>query len=393
MDSLQFCAETLAAYGASESEIQELLIYNQNVFDRPLLEDLYQPQSEPYLATWEQYAQESATVGAYATLKSYLVQLQFPILAGISETADYRAATRKGHSTEEMKTATGLVLLEPEQLQLYIYPTLAGAIPVIVAGNRADFVSLIQALTKRNEPQFVPDSMGSCIVAGYNNWHRVHQYQQQWLDKNQNQCNNTDWAVEWQRLIQRPELYRDRFILLSRGAYSNVTATELGLDEQQWLELSFKIRLEHECTHYVTRRWFGSMRNNILDELIADYRGIVSAIGDYRADWFLHFAGLEGFPAYRQGGRLENYRGEPPLSEAAFKVLQGLVKTAAENLEKFERKYSQSVKKSHPEMAILIALTTLRLEELASEQAVSLIEAAVNYYQKIITLTRNPDKL
>jgi hypothetical protein len=381
MDSLQFCADTLATYGASKSEIQELLAYNQNVFTRPLLENLWQPQSEPYLATWEQYAQESANIGVYTVLKSHLVQLQFPILAGISETADYRAATRKGQSAEEMKTATGLVLLAPEKLQLYIYPTLAGAIPVIVADNRSDFVSLIQALTKRNEPQVIPDSMGSCIVSGYNNWHRVRQYQQKWLDENPHKNSHADWVEEFQRLVQRPELYRDRFILLSQGAYSNIQARELGIDAQQWLELSLKIRLEHECTHYITRRWFGSMRNNILDELIADYRGIVSAIGAYRADWFLHFVGLEEFPTYRQGGRLENYRGEAPLSQAAFKVLQGLVKNAAENLEKFERTYCQGEKNSHVEMAILIALTTLRLEELASEQGVSLIISAVNYYQ------------
>jgi hypothetical protein len=382
MNSLKFCADILADYGASESEILELLTYNHNVFARPLLEQLHQPQSESYLATWEQYAKNAATVGAYAALQPHLVQLQFPIMAGISETEDYRAATRKGKSTTQMKTATGLMLFQPEQLQLYIYPTLAGGIPVLVAGNRPDFISLVQALTRRNEPQAIPDSMGACIVAGYNNWHRVRQYQQQWLLENQD--HQGDWAAEFQRLIKRPELYQDRFILLSRGAYSNITATDLGLDEQTWLELSGKIRLEHECTHYVTRRWFGSMRNNILDEIIADYRGMMSAIATYRADWFLHFVGLEAFPTYRQGGRLENYRGEPPLSDGAFKVLQRLVKNAAENLEKFEQEYRHAVRTKQEEMAILMALTTLRLEELASEQGVSLIETAVNDQKKLI---------
>lgn len=389
MNYFEFCADTLAAYGASKSEIPQLLTYNHNVFAPPLPEQLHQRQSELYLATWEQYAKEAATVGAYLTLKSYLVQFQFPILAGISETEDYRAATRKGKSTARMKIATGLILLQPEQLQLYIHQTLAGAIPVLVAGNRSDFISLVRALTKRNEPKPIPDSMGSCIVEGYNNWHRVRQYQQQWLDKNQHQPHQVDWQVEFRRLIRQPELYRDRFILLSRGAYSNVSAIELGLDEQQWLELSYKIRLEHECTHYLTRCWFGSMRNNILDELIADYRGIVSAIGNYRADWFLHFVGLEAFPVYRQGGRLENYRGDPPLSDEAFKVLQKLVKTAAENLEKFEQKYHRSIRTRQEEIAILIALTTLRLEELASEQGISLIETAVNHQKNYFKLEKN----
>ncbi|MFM7407914.1 MAG: DUF7005 family protein [Cuspidothrix sp.] len=385
MNSLQVCVNTLIAYGATESEIEELLTYNHNAFSPTMLEQLHHPQSEPYLATWEKYAQDAGTFGVYVTLQNYLVQLQFPIIAGISETADYRDATRKGKSVQEIKSATGLVLQQPEQLQLYIYQTLAGGIPVLVIPNRQDFVTLVQALTKRNEPDPIPDTMGACIVQGYNNWHRVRQYKEKWLAENQNHQRN--WASEFQRLTQHPELYRDRFILLSQGVYSNVTANELGLEQQKWLELSFKIRLEHECTHYVTRRWFGSMRNNILDELIADYRGIVKAIGNYRADWFLHFLGLEAFPNYRQGGRLENYRGQPELSPGAFKILQKLVKTAAENLEKFDQKIDHSQRTEAAETAIFIALTTFRLEELASEQGVYLLETALKEHRnRLLTL-------
>jgi hypothetical protein len=123
------------------------------------------------------------------------------------------------------------------------------------------------------------------------------------------------------------------------------------------------------------------MRNNILDELIADYRGIVKAIGNYRADWFLHFLGLEAFPNYRQGGRLENYRGQPELSQGAFKILQKLVRTAAENIEKFDQKIDHSQRTEVAETAIFIALTTFRLEELASEQGVYLLETAVEQHR------------
>ena len=97
------------------------------------------------------------------------------------------------------------------------------------------------------------------------------------------------------------------------------------------------IRLEHECTHYFTRRLFGSAKNHLLDELIADYRGIVAAIGQFRADWFLRFMGLENYPNYRACGRLGYYRGDPPLSEQAFGLLQTLVQRAAENVERFDR--------------------------------------------------------
>jgi hypothetical protein len=372
--TVQFCRELMQAYGADESEIAELLAYNCNVFQLPAIGDLDNLPPEPCVGVWAEYACAAESLGAVNVLRSHLVQLQFPIQAGISNTVEYRSATRQGKSPVD---ANPLMLVRPEGVQIQIHPTLAGDIPVITIDERADFVALVRAITKRNEPHPIPDSMGACIVGGYNNWHRVRRYQQQWLDANQSQDPLADRSIAFQEMLRQPELYQDRFILIGRGAYSNITADRVGLTEAEWLDRSHIIRLEHECTHYITRRWFGSMRNNILDELIADYRGIVAAWGSYRADWFLMFIGLEGYPEYRQGGRLENYISEPPLSAGAFVVLQRLVKAAADNLERFDRQCRQS---DPPPAAadILIGLSMLRLEELAADDSSERIFAAIN---------------
>lgn len=359
----------LTAFGASDSEIEELLAYNHNAFDqsKSLMQTFPLP-SETFVDRWRQYVTQAEIEGAYLVLKERLVQFKFPVQAGISQTEIYRAATRKGKKISEKDSplATGLVLSAPEKLQLKLHPTLAGEIPVITAGNRQDFISLVQALTHRNEPHRIPDSMGACIVSGYNNWDRIAQYRQQWLTR-QEKNSKADWAAEFKRLIPHKELYQDRFIILSPGAYSNISASDLGLEPTQWQQLSLQIRLEHECTHYITRRLFGSMRNNIFDELIADYRGIVTATGQYRADWFLRFIGLESFPRYREGGRLENYRGDPPLSDGAFRILQALVKAAAENLEAGDRQSLKPSKTPSEQASTLIDLTSLTLEELAKK--------------------------
>jgi len=268
-----------------------------------------------------------------------------------------------------MAEATGLVLQQPEKLQLIIHQSMAGPIPVLLTGNRKDFVTLVQALTMRNEPKLVPASMGACIVSGFNNWDRIRSLRQQWDARNSGNCSESSWATEFQRLIPQKELYQDRFIILSNGPYSNVSASDMGLKEPEWQRLSLTIRLEHECTHYFTRRLFDSMRNNMLDELIADYRGIVAATGYYRADWFLRFLGLESFPHYRQGGRLQNYRGQPPLSDGAFRILQALVKAAAENLERFDAEHTDKLRDSNIQPLMLTSLTYLTLEELASQEA------------------------
>jgi len=160
-----FRADVLANFKASSSEVEELLAYNQNVFNRSRLTHpvTFPLAPEVHVSAWEEYAVAARIVGAFEALLSRLVQFRFSIQEGISQTDAYCAATRKGVSVDGMAEATGLVLKQPKKLQLIIHQSLAGLIPVLLAGNREDFVTLVQALTMRNEPKPVPASMGACI--------------------------------------------------------------------------------------------------------------------------------------------------------------------------------------------------------------------------------------
>jgi len=361
--------EFLVSLGAGESEIKELMKYNENVYDHSAAKGSNYPLAdEPFVDVWEQYATEAADRGLFPVLKDRLVQFMFPIREGISTTELYRAATRRG-ITEDIPENYGLELACPEGLELVIHQTPAGRIPLLSTRSRADFVTLVQALARRNEPQAIPDSMGAVIIAGYNNWDRIHTYRKEWELNNTENVTEESWLAEFQRLIPQKEFYQDKFIILSDGPYSAVPAESLGLAEEEWRRLSLIIRREHECTHYFTRRMFSSMRNNLLDELIADYMGIVSAIGFFRADWFLRFVGLENYPQYRAGARLENYRGDPPLSDGAFKILQALVKLAAENLEAFDTRLTEETRTPERNAQILVSLCQLTLIDMASRKA------------------------
>ena len=392
----QFRASVLATYGADESVTKELLAYNQNQFQHDCLSTTLELPLPPeiHLADWSEYAAKAEEIGAFSVLKDVFVQWQFPIEAGISQTEAYRAATLKNGSRDpegyakrnRLDSGAGLVLQQPKTLHLFIHQSLAGNIPVISVKHRGDFVAIVRSLTKRNEPEAIPESMGACIVSGYNNWARIHSYKQQWQQQNPDRDSQA-WDEEFKRLISRKELYQDRFLILSHEFYSNVAPEQLDLTANEWRDLSFKIRLEHECTHYFTYRLFKSMRNNLLDELIADYAGIVAATGSYRADWFLHFMGLEAYPDYREGGRLQNYRGQPPLSDEAFKILQRLIRVAALNLEDFSRMYAQP--KTADRLALIVfSLTYLTIEELASSQASDRIDQVLSSWQQELLTAR-----
>lgn len=371
--------EILRNLGAAPNEITELLTYNENAFDLGSLgpETRFPLPDEPFVSFWESAAAEAGPRGVFAVLRDHLPQLRFPVRQGISESEPYRAATRRGVPVDGIAEATGLEIERPEAIELVIHASPAGRIPLLIARRRAEFAALIQALTRRNEPEPVPEAQGALMVAGYNNWSRIAELRRGWEALPAAERETATWSEEFQRLQSRRELYQDRFILLSDGPYSAVPAADLGLDETAWREMSLLIRRDHECTHYFTRRLFGSMRNNLLDELIADYAGLVAATGGFRADWFLRFVGLEDFPRYRPGGRLDLYRGKPPLSDGAFRVLQALVKRAAENLERFDAGLPRGPR-GPEETALLIAtLASLRLEELAAEDGEDRLGRAV----------------
>lgn len=352
----------LRGLGAGPGEVAELLAYNRSHFDLPASVDL-PLADEPCVEAWAGYVREAETRGVLPVLREHLVQLRFPIQAGISDTPAYQEATRRGAFAEDGGT---LHLDDPDGLLLIIHPTPAGSIPVLVARHRGDFESLVRAVTRKNEPAPLPASMGACMVAGFNNWGRVAGLRRRWQAGEIDAGGAADWNRAFAVLRERRELYQDRFILLSTGPYSGVPAERMGMPDEEWRQASLVIRREHECAHYLTRRVLGSMRNNLLDELMADYAGIVAAAGRYRADWFLRFMGLEEGDGCRATGRLWNYRGDPALSDGAFAVLQRLVRAAAARLEAVDATLHPALRTAEGRARVLLALAALTLEEMTA---------------------------
>jgi uncharacterized protein DUF7005 len=376
-----FRREILAECGATAGAIDELLAYNAKPFSsdvaaaRPTLP----LADEPHVEAWRRYEAESRETGVFTALKRHFVQLRFPIAQGISAEAPYRDATRRGIlEAADPFAAASVALDRPQLLELTIAPTIAGHVPVLVVGDRGDFVKLVQAFSERNEPAPIPDAMGACIVKGLNNWSRIREYRAAWEQAQGGSATDDEWSEEFQRLVPRKELYQDRFVILSRGPYSAIAARDVGLSDDEWLLRSLSIRREHELTHYFTYRVFNAIRNNVFDELVADFVGLIRAFGTYRADLALRFLGLEGYPDFRAGGRLEVYRGKPPLSDAAFAVARTLAVRSARNLEAFAHAYPESIRTLPELAAVTFALSTATLEELASTDMARLVCERLN---------------
>lgn len=228
-------------------------------------------------------------------------------------------------------------------------------------------MALVQALAGRNEPIPVPDSMGACLVSGLVNWDRVRAWRGAWEAAGPGGRETATWAEEFSRFAARKELYQDRLVLLSGGEYSNVPAAAMGLEKDAWLRCSLAIRREHECTHYFTVRLFGALQHNVLEEVLADAMGLVRGAGGYDPAVALRFLGLERHPRFRPGGRLANYRGTPPLSAPAFRVLQEVVVRAVHRLAELLLRTPELISGEQNQARLVATLAPLTLEELAAE--------------------------
>lgn len=325
---------TLQAAGARGPAVDELLRYGLSLADvsgrpgAPVPND-----DEPHVICWQDYVTDACARGVLTVLQERFVQLRCPVRPGISGDADYRAATRQGRFERAAAYTPGLGLAHPEGMLLSIVPTMAGRVPVLVVGDRADFERVVQALTSRNEPAPVPLSMGACMVSGLINWDRVQRHRDAW-QRASPAAGEAAWSEEFTRLAAQKALYQDRLIILARGPYSGVEPGPDGESPDAWLARSLVIRQGHECAHYFTWRVFGTIRTHVFDELLADFVGLVRAYGRYSARIARRCLGIEGARATGASGRLDNYRGHPPVSPEAFAVLEVLARTATDNLER-----------------------------------------------------------
>jgi hypothetical protein len=334
----------LKKHGAKDSQIQNLIDYTKRSFFHDLPKEFV---DELFVNSWRSYR------GSFEFLRTKIVEWNFPIEKGISSSKEYIKAVEEGILSLEASNSKGLDI---KTLNLTIFNTPAGSIPIITLENRSDFEKVIRSFSHSNEPAHVPESMGAATYSGYNNWDRINQYKEQWASINPDYT-ELDWSKEFSKLINRKHLYKDTFIILSSGPYSNVPADKIGFSEDVWVNLSVDIRKYHESTHYYMKRALGSMKNNALDEILCDYIGIVKTIGSYRKDWAKLFFGLENFPKYRKGGRLENYAED--LNDSELSIVYSLTNSAIDSISEIHDKIDIDPYK------FIIGCSYLTLEEIA----------------------------
>lgn len=369
----------LEEIGACSAAVDRVLEYGRSPFalDAAPPAPVFPMEPEPHVAVWRRYAAEAGP-DPLRYLQDRLPQLGVPIAKGVSGSEPYRAVSRRGAPFEDSAFGGRLALARPGDLRLSVHEHPAGALPLLSTPCREDFETLSRAFAFRSEPAPISESVNAQMVAGFINWDRVHSYRREFEAEH----GPAGWNAEMARVArQEPWRFHDRVMITCARPYSAVAAADLGLpwDEAEWLRRSDLLRTEHEFTHYATKRVWGAMSLNLLDETLCDFMGMTLALGGFEADSFLRFLGLENFPRVRPDGRLHTYVAE--LDEEARALEASVVVRAARTLERIaEHHYDPE---QRPRM--LLSLAVLPLEALASAQADALFAEAWEESERLVS--------
>lgn len=215
-------------------------------------------------------------------LKKRFPQLMLPIKSEISKSDLYKKVVYEGQQVPSDKVDFMYTLSDKDKLSEEHFT--CGDITILFLNERKDFIRVVQKIAYRCEPITIPKSMGAITINGLNNWEKVKKHK-----------NITD-----------NNTYKDSLVILSKGFYSGLDASFTPYTQSEWMNISLFIRKYHELTHYLCRKKYVLLKNELLDEIFADCMGIIMAIGRYDDFLAMQFLGIEK-ETYKYGMRLENY--------------------------------------------------------------------------------------
>ncbi len=218
--------------------------------------------------------------------------------------------------------------------------TPAGKVLCLTLYERSDFVTFLRIMANRCAMAEIPDTQGASILDGVINWQKIYAHEKEFLSEAEKAGNpSPDWDAEFVRFTSDKRNFKDALIVLSRGPYSAIPSSDIGVDDDKWIDMSHTIRKYHECTHFICRRLFPDKINAVWDELVADAVGIYACFGSFKPEMVKLFLGIEG--ARYKGGRLENYVKEENEAKKQD-ILQELARKISCILDRFDQIISDS---------------------------------------------------
>jgi hypothetical protein len=182
-----------------------LAAYLEPGFERPTGPLRFPFPDDPCVATWHGYRVLANGGPVWSVLQQRLPQLRFAAGPDVSDSAAYRAVTRRGALAEApaLGAPDGLYLSHSDLLRLSIHRTSAGRIPVLEPHGRADFEALLRTFLHKSTPIPIVRSLARggerprCLAGVFQGLRRARQAQLP---------GSFHYSVRWR--LQQPDRFR-----------------------------------------------------------------------------------------------------------------------------------------------------------------------------------------
>ena len=200
---------------------------------------------------------------------------------GISETVTYYDIVHNGKTPPEITQKIhdknlGFTRSSKDKLICEITP--AGKIEIIFFSEQSDFDRFIQIMAFKGEPAPISPKTESVEITGITNWRKIENHMNEYIISGGDYLS---WREELKRFTDNKKNYQDSVIIIKDCDYCGITAKEAGFSEEEWNDISLKIRIYNACTRYTFRHMYKRKTNIIWDEAVADCIGMLFALNKY----------------------------------------------------------------------------------------------------------------
>jgi hypothetical protein len=255
----------------------------------------------------------------------------------------YKKAALKGEPPQD----SSLSHFEGSDMDwLRVFDTQAGQVEVLFLKKRHDFENFLRCIGRRAQPVEIPSTIGAITYTNLADWQRINQG----IAKGMAEGLNATEAFK--ALTADPANFRVALVAISEGPNSAVPAEKTPYDERTWLKISRDIRTYHELGHFVCRRVMPDDKPAVLDEVTADFNGIVHALGHYDASLAALLLGVNDSGYY--GGRLEEYLTDEQkgnideIAKEVYALIAGLERDYADLAVDDSIEAVLAIKRAHP---------------------------------------------
>ncbi|MBP3885306.1 MAG: hypothetical protein J6D54_10300 [Olsenella sp.] len=196
---------------------------------------------------------------------------------------------------------------EADELRVVDTPT--GPVEALFLRARADFECFLSIMLNDGALVEYDPVVRGIELRGLLDWERVRRERDTYLANG-----GRKWEHEFERLATQTRVFQSNLVVYTDGPYSDVPAGRVSFKDEEWIGVSRKIRLYHECARVVIRRAEPDGVHPIWDEVVGDVVGLLAATGSYDASMAAQFLGIT--PLRYVGGRLGRQLEDATVEEA-----------------------------------------------------------------------------